>query len=161
IADAKDLARYRNVGVTCVKPNYDEAVGLLGVPRMDRGDRAGAIVRRASRLFERTGAQYVAVTLDQEGAVILERGGEWYRTYAGPASNAWAAAPGDTLSVLMGTARGAVAVRPPAGGLAARASQGVVRRDGTTSCSRQERVAAILGVDRVVAGAGQVGTLTI
>ncbi|MCK9485345.1 MAG: D-glycero-beta-D-manno-heptose 1-phosphate adenylyltransferase [Dehalococcoidia bacterium] len=160
VVDSKDLARYRHVGVTCVKPNFEEAARLLGGAARLTGERAASVVRRASRLFERTGAEVVAVTLDAEGAVILERGGEWYRTYAEPAPNSRAAGAGDTFvaTIAMGLAAGAAV--QSAAELAAAASQVVVRRDGTTTITGQELEAAILGVDKVVGGLQQMRALT-
>ncbi len=160
VVDSKDLQRYRHVGVTCAKPNFEEAARLLGgAPRIAGGDRAGGVVRRAQRLLERTGAQYVAVTLDQEGAVILDRGGEWYRTYAEPAPHARAAGAGDTFVATIAVALAAGAPIHAAAELAAAASHVVVRRDGTTTCSAEELEAAVVGVDKVVADVQQVRTL--
>lgn len=159
VVDSKDLPRYRHVGVTCAKPNFEEAARLLGGSGRIEGDRAASIVRRANRLFERTGAQYVAVTLDAEGAVILDRAGEWYRTYAEPASNARAAGAGDTFVATMAMGLAAGAAVQSAAELAAAASQVVVGRDGTTTCSAQELEAAILGVDKVVAEPQQMRAL--
>ncbi|HEX5828194.1 MAG TPA: PfkB family carbohydrate kinase, partial [Candidatus Limnocylindrales bacterium] len=71
IADAKDLRRYRPVGVTAVKPNYGECCRLLGEPEL-RGTRARAaqVGMAGDRLLDVTGARIAFVTVDTDGAFV-------------------------------------------------------------------------------------------
>ena len=62
VADSKDLAAYREVGLTVVKPNYEEAVRLIGNPSIDRGSsrvepdgRGGFEASRCDRVADRGG----------------------------------------------------------------------------------------------------------
>jgi rfaE bifunctional protein nucleotidyltransferase chain/domain len=88
VVDSKTLAAFRGVGVTAVKPNYDETVRLLGGRAAARGAaRADVVARYGPRLLEVTGAQIAAVTLDTDGALFFERGRAPYRTYARPADH--------------------------------------------------------------------------
>ena len=75
IVDARELRRYRRLHVTAVKPNYVEAINLLGEPDQ-RGTRmrTAQIASNADRLLELTGASIVAVTIDAEGVMVFERG---------------------------------------------------------------------------------------
>lgn len=88
VVDSKQLTAYHHVGVTAVKPNYNEAVQLLGVEALhatslsDGDARADQIAKHGERLLDLTGAQIAAVTLDVEGAIIFERDRPAYRTYA-------------------------------------------------------------------------------
>src|SRR5262249_34309189 len=79
----KVLAAYRAAGVTAAKPNYAQAVRLLNMSAT-AGDRAGAVAACADRLLDATGARIAAVTLDADGAVVLERRGLVPPTYAQP-----------------------------------------------------------------------------
>ena len=133
-----------------MKPNFDEAATLLGSAHFDEGDRAAAVVARASRLLTRVGAQYVAVTMDVDGAVILDRDGGWYRTYANAASNARAAGAGDTFAAAFALALGAGAAMPAAAEVARAAAQAVVQRDGTTVCTLDDVRAGILDGGKVI-----------
>ncbi|MFN8472469.1 MAG: D-glycero-beta-D-manno-heptose 1-phosphate adenylyltransferase [Anaerolineae bacterium] len=144
VADAKHLPAYRTVGVTAVKPNYQEALRLLGESsRAASHERADQILAAGQRIFELTGAQIAAVTLDTEGAVILERGAPHYRTYAQPASHSRAAGAGDTYLSALALALAAGAETNAAAELAAAAAAVVVVRDGTTVCTVEELLAAV------------------
>ena len=139
VVDAKDLPGYRGVGPTAIKPNYDEAAALLGLGRRDgSGARAEAISDRGGPILERTGARIAAVTLDTEGAIVLERGRPPYRTYARPTRHSRAAGAGDTFVAALALALASGAETPAAADLASAASAVVVGRDGTVACSADE-----------------------
>ncbi|MFL5802023.1 MAG: bifunctional heptose 7-phosphate kinase/heptose 1-phosphate adenyltransferase, partial [Roseiflexaceae bacterium] len=136
VADSKDLAAYRHVGITAVKPNYAEAFRLLDTPGgEDCGPRAEQIIARSQQLLDITGARLAAITLDTEGAVVVERGGLPYRTYARPARHANAAGAGDTFLSALALALAAGADTPAAAEIASAAAASVVGKDGTATCS--------------------------
>lgn len=98
IVDSKGLSAYRPAGPTAVKPNYEEAVRLLGLTAAaDPVERVERIALDGERLLEITGAQIAAVTIDTKGALIIRRNGSPYRTYAKPATHSMAAGAGDTF----------------------------------------------------------------
>jgi D-beta-D-heptose 7-phosphate kinase/D-beta-D-heptose 1-phosphate adenosyltransferase len=148
LVDAKDLARYREVGPTAVKPNYGEASALLGLPSAGGARRAELIVAHAARLLAATGAQVAAVTLDADGALVVERGRAAYRTYARPVANVRAAGAGDTFGATFALALAAGAHTPAAAELAAAATAVVVGQRGTTTCSADELQATLAGHER-------------
>lgn len=80
--DSKRLGRYRELGPTVVKPNRREAAELLGLTPPDVGERCSIIAERAECLLEATGARIAVVTLDRDGAVIIEQGRPVLRTHA-------------------------------------------------------------------------------
>jgi D-beta-D-heptose 7-phosphate kinase/D-beta-D-heptose 1-phosphate adenosyltransferase len=143
VADARTLNSYRGVGVTAVKPNFVEAVRLLGARSRAGEERAAFLARHGARLLELTGARIAAVTLDVDGALFLERGRSPYRTYARPADQARAAGAGDTLAAALALALAAGAELPAAAELAAAAAAVVVAKDGTAVCSATELEAAL------------------
>lgn len=153
VVDSKNLTAYRHVGVTAVKPNYNEAVQLLSVGGIHKSSlpesdtRADQIVTHGQRLLDLTGAQIAAVTLDVEGALIFERVSEGasrsrhqssYRTYARSANHSLATGAGDTFVSALTLALAAGATTPVAADLASAAAAVVVGKDGTTACSAQE-----------------------
>ena len=74
VADSKDLAAYRRAGLTAVKPNYEEALTLIGRRgQAASGARADEIVGWGDRILKVTGARLAAVTLDTEGAIEIGR----------------------------------------------------------------------------------------
>lgn len=144
VADSKCLVAYREVGLTAIKPNYAEAIQLLGVqPQLDQPARAETIAGQADRLLALTGAQIAAVTLDTDGAVAIQRGGAAYRTYARPTRHANAAGAGDTFLGALALALAAGADTPAAAELASAAAAVVVGQPGTVTCSAVELRASI------------------
>jgi D-beta-D-heptose 7-phosphate kinase / D-beta-D-heptose 1-phosphate adenosyltransferase len=158
VADSRHLPAFRDVGITAVKPNYAEAVELLGLRPDSEEPRADAVAARAEQLLGLTGARVAAVTLDAEGAIVLERGSSPYRTYSRPVRSALAAGAGDTFLGALALAYAAGADTPAAAEIASAAGSIVVAKEGTASCSGEElRVALaadgkyVTELDRLVA----------
>ncbi|MDQ4070342.1 MAG: PfkB family carbohydrate kinase, partial [Actinomycetota bacterium] len=83
VVDSKHPAGFRHLRPTAVKPNWSEALHLLGSGELDGvSERADGIAEQGDRILELTGAQIAAVTLDSEGAIVFERGRPPHRTYA-------------------------------------------------------------------------------
>ena len=138
VVDARNLRAYRHVGVTAVKPNYDEALRLLRTTEVADGDRGDRIAAHAQRILDITRAEIAAVTLDTEGALVVERGRPAYRTYASPAAHSRASGAGDTFASALALALAAGADMPSAAELASAAATVVVGKEGTTTCSAGE-----------------------
>ena len=139
VVDSKHLENYRHIGVTAVKPNYDEAIRLLDIsPAEDPRTRADQIIKHGEQILDLTGAQIAAITLDTEGALIFERGTTVYRTYAQPTPSSRTAGAGDTFVSALTLALAAHAHTAEAAELAAAAAAVVVQRDGTVTCSAHE-----------------------
>jgi D-beta-D-heptose 7-phosphate kinase/D-beta-D-heptose 1-phosphate adenosyltransferase len=144
VVDAKDLRAYRETGVTAVKPNYRQALVLLGEPVTD-ARRPDLIAAEAERMLDLTGAQIAAVTLDAEGALVLERGRPAYRTYARRSPDSRAMGAGDTFAAALALALAAGAHTPAAAELASAAAGIVVAKHGTAVCSADELRDAVTG----------------
>lgn len=156
VVDAKNLAAYRHVGVTAVKPNYAEAGRLLGLPpERDPPARIATMTSQGGRLLGMVGTQIAAITLDTDGALIFERGNPPYRTYAQPRSHSHAAGAGDTFVSALALALAAGAHTPAAAELASAAAAVVVARDGTITCAAEELRATVAAADRLVADSEQ------
>ncbi|GAA5534252.1 D-glycero-beta-D-manno-heptose 1-phosphate adenylyltransferase [Deinococcus aluminii] len=139
VADAKQLERYRDVGVTAAKPNYGEALKLLHEPALHTAEeRLAQVAGWEEAVLDKTGARIVAVTLDVEGALVFEQGQPAYRTFTQPHSNANATGAGDTFVSALALALAAGADTPAAADLASAAATVVVQRDGTTVCTTAE-----------------------
>lgn len=134
IVDSKQLHLYREIGITAVKPNYEEAIQLLGLPRKQGKERLKQITDHADQLLALTGAQQAAVTLDTEGALFLQAGSLPYRIPTQPTTNSQAAGAGDTFASALTLAFAAGADKQAAAAIAAAATAVVVTRNGTTTC---------------------------
>lgn len=139
VADSRRLAAYRHVGLTAVKPNYQEALELLGMPELAEGrSRADEMLLHGERLLELTGAHLAAVTLDTEGALFFDRGGAPYRTYARPVPNSKAAGAGDTFVSALTVAIAAGADAQAAAEIASASTAIVTAKEGTSTCFDHE-----------------------
>jgi D-beta-D-heptose 7-phosphate kinase/D-beta-D-heptose 1-phosphate adenosyltransferase len=152
VGDSKRLAAYRRVGLTAVKPNFAEALQLLGMTPASAGpSRLDTVTANGQRLLERTGARIAAVTLDCEGALTFERDRAPYRTYAKPNPQSRAAGAGDTFVSALALALAAGADATTAAELAAAAAAVVVEKDGTASCTGRELRAFVSAQGKVLA----------
>ncbi|MBF6599134.1 MAG: D-glycero-beta-D-manno-heptose 1-phosphate adenylyltransferase [Dehalococcoidia bacterium] len=155
VVDAHDLPSYRALRPTAVKPNYDEAVRLLGVRRLDGADaRAEQMASQGERLLELTGAGCAAITLDADGAVLCERDAPPYRTYARPTRHSRAAGAGDTFVATLAGALAVGASSTTAAELASAAAAVVVGKDGTSTCMASELRAYLTADDKAVSDLG-------
>jgi D-beta-D-heptose 7-phosphate kinase/D-beta-D-heptose 1-phosphate adenosyltransferase len=144
VVDSKNLPAYRDVGITVIKPNYAEALKLLDLGASDgETSRADAIAAYGDRLLAATGAQVAAVTLDTEGAILIERDSAPYRTYARPTRHSYAAGAGDTFLSALALAIAAEADTPAAAEIASAAAAIVVGKAGTAACSAEALRAAL------------------
>jgi D-beta-D-heptose 7-phosphate kinase / D-beta-D-heptose 1-phosphate adenosyltransferase len=145
LVDAKSFEAYRGLGITVAKPNYEQALRLTGWPAAAGQPRVRVITERAATLLERAGARTVVVTLDADGAVVLERGRAPHRALARPTRQARAAGAGDTFGCVFALALAAGAEGPAAADLAAAAAGVVVAKDGTAPCEIGELQDALRG----------------
>lgn len=137
--DARDPAAWARIRPTAVKPNHTEAARLLGLPEAPRGvDRAEAITVHGARLLAATGARIAAVTLDTDGAVVLEQGQPPYRTYAAAVETPRPTGCGDTYAAALTLALAAGGGTIEAAELASAAAGVVVRKPGTAPCTAEE-----------------------
>lgn len=134
VADAKRLSDYRSVGVTAIKPNYEEAVALLRLPKLTGQARVEQMTRHGQALLEIAGTSMAAITLDVDGAVICLADRPPVRTFAKPAPSSHATGAGDTYVSALALALAAGADPHMAASLAATATAVIVRQAGTTCC---------------------------
>jgi D-beta-D-heptose 7-phosphate kinase/D-beta-D-heptose 1-phosphate adenosyltransferase len=136
VVDARDPARHARLRPAATKPNYGEAARLLGEQEVQGVEaRARQIAAGRERLLERTGARIVAVTLDQGGAMILERDGQGYRTYARPRADEQANGAGDTYAATLALALAIGGSVPVAAELASAAAAVAVGQKRTAACT--------------------------
>lgn len=153
IADGRDLARLARIRPTAVKPSYEEVVRLMGATNAPavNGGRVEWVHAHADGILQSAGARIAAVTLDTDGAVILEHGRAPYRTYARPARPSRSTGSGDTFVATLTLALAAGADTPEAAELASAAAAVVITKDGTATCTARELQEAIAGSDKRLA----------
>ncbi|HLZ38940.1 MAG TPA: PfkB family carbohydrate kinase, partial [Mycobacteriales bacterium] len=140
VVDARNLLRWAPVRPTAVTPNFDETLPLLGGAGLDTtGPRRAEVVQTdGERVLEAAGCALAVVTLDVDGAVLLERRRPPYRVYTTPAAQTRAAGAGDTFTAAFALALAAGADGPGAVEVGSAAASVVVRRPGTTVCPGED-----------------------
>jgi D-beta-D-heptose 7-phosphate kinase/D-beta-D-heptose 1-phosphate adenosyltransferase len=139
VVDAKNYQPYQPLRVTAVKPNYAETIKVLNLDRMESGEaRLKQIEEHGPRILDTASAQIAAITLDQDGALIFERGQPPYRVYARPADHNRVAGAGDTFMSALALALAAGGQASTAAELAAAAAAIVVEKPGTSTCFIEE-----------------------
>jgi D-beta-D-heptose 7-phosphate kinase / D-beta-D-heptose 1-phosphate adenosyltransferase len=135
--DAHELARWPAVRPDLVTPSLAEAARLLDVAEPAEpgsADRPAWAAQRLARVREAAGARIVGLTMDVDGALVLDGDGAVHRTGSTPAPAAFSAGAGD--SYLSGFLLALLAGAPV--GTAARVAQAaaaaVLARPGTTVC---------------------------
>ncbi len=137
VADGRDVSRFKALKPDAVKPNYEETIKLLNIDKA-LACRDKQIAEQAKKLHEITGAGKVAVTLDADGALLLEKGKEPYRITAIPQDNKKAIGAGDTFISAMTLSLASEVNGETAVKIAAAAAAVVVQKEGTVCCTNNE-----------------------
>lgn len=146
LVDSKRLERYRDFHPRVVKPNYSEALKLLGASA-GSSDRTAFVQHKQADLLRITGADTVVVTLDSEGAVVLGAHGP-YQTAGRNVPAAFAAGAGDTFLSALALSLFSNAPMSEAMDLAAAAADIILDYDGTSACAQDV-------LERELAGQGK------
>lgn len=150
MVDSRRLPFFRSTGAIAVKPNFAETCELLGASPADYNLRADFVVENAERVLEITGARVAAVTLDSEGAIILEHNRPAHRTYTPPRKFASATGAGDTFTSAFALALAAGAHAPAAAELASAAAALVIEKTRTAVCAADELRDYVIEEDKTV-----------
>ncbi|BAU13664.1 PfkB protein domain protein [Leptolyngbya sp. NIES-3755] len=138
IVDAKNLIKYQSLNVTAVKPNYQQTLNLLNQIGEVHNSRVQFVKRNAEQILERTGAKIVAVTLDREGVILLQRARAPYQIRANPACPTQTIGAGDTFTAAFSIALTLTDNPAIAAEIAAAAAAIVVQKPGTARCTLEE-----------------------
>jgi D-beta-D-heptose 7-phosphate kinase/D-beta-D-heptose 1-phosphate adenosyltransferase len=140
VVDSRRPKAFHSINITAIKPNYEEALRLLGLKKVcDDAERVHQMEEQGRKILDFTGAQIAAVTLDHKGALIFHHGDDTpYRTYAKPEPNSRAAGAGDTFVSALTLSLASGAHVENAAELASAAASIVVSKDGTAACFAEE-----------------------
>jgi D-beta-D-heptose 7-phosphate kinase/D-beta-D-heptose 1-phosphate adenosyltransferase len=139
---SKFLARFAELRPSVVKPNYGETLQVLGLKPAEKAQRVEQMMEHGARMLDVTGAQVAALTVDSDGAVIVERGRDPLRVLAQPAPDTNAVGAGDTYISTFTLALAVGCDTAEAAELAGTAAGVVVRKNVTATCTAEELVAA-------------------
>ena len=154
VVDGRNVSRFKSLKPDAVKPNYEETILLLDIEKAT-DNRAEQVQAYAKKLHDITGANKVAVTLDIDGVLFLEKGKTPHRILAAPQDNKNAIGAGDTfisaLTLSLSTkVKGQVAAQ-----LAAAAAAVVVQKEGTVGCTNGELKSYFTAVPKYISQTAQ------
>lgn len=158
VADGRDVSRFKTLKPDAVKPNYEETIKLLQIDKAPQ-KRDEQIAGCAKKLHEITGANKVAVTLDADGVLLLEKGKEPYRVYAVPRDNKKAIGAGDTFTSAFTLSLVSEVSGENATQIAAAAAAVVVQKDGTIGCTNNELKSYFTAVPKYISQMGQLSEI--
>jgi D-beta-D-heptose 7-phosphate kinase/D-beta-D-heptose 1-phosphate adenosyltransferase len=135
--DSKRLTFFRPLRPSLIKPNYDESIRLLDLPAIT-SYRMNQILPWPEVLHEKTAAEVIAVTLDSEGALVMEKDRCVYQAPALPVKTPRVAGAGDAFIGAFLLAQLGNADLVSSTDLALAAAALAIQKHGTASCTRQE-----------------------
>jgi D-beta-D-heptose 7-phosphate kinase/D-beta-D-heptose 1-phosphate adenosyltransferase len=140
VIDSKEIARFHHAGATVVTPNLQEA--MLAVDPNPRGtllpiDRPAAeeITRRLIALLD---AEHVAVTMADDGVLLVDREGHLTHLPAHPVPRAGDVGAGDSFTAALALALASGATCEQATRIGIDAAAIAITRRGTSVVSHQE-----------------------
>jgi D-beta-D-heptose 7-phosphate kinase / D-beta-D-heptose 1-phosphate adenosyltransferase len=145
VGDSKRLQRFAGLQFTAIKPNYGQATQLLHAPALEGAARVDQMYRLGSGIFKTVDSKIIALTLDQDGALVFQPARPPLRTFTEPNLHTQAAGAGDTYVAAFALALAAGGDVAAAAETAAAAAAIVVAKDGTSSCTAQELKARLSG----------------
>ena len=149
--DSRRLSAFQAIGATVVKPNFAEVCKLLDCAPQNTARRGDFVIDNQQRILEAANARVAAVTLDTDGAIIIEQSRPAHRTYAPPRKFGNATGAGDTFVAALTLALTAGAHTPAAGEMASAAAALVVEKERTAVCCADELRERLSGDDKTTA----------
>lgn len=159
IVDARELLRYKQISPTAIKPNYEEALKLLGISKAAPHERVKQILQQGKKIMELTGTRMAAVTLDTDGVLLFEKGKKPYAISCVPRDHKNAIGAGDTFTAALALAVACGGKSETGAEVAAAAAAIVVEKDETAPCSDNELIAYFNAVPKYIPGIEHLGSV--
>jgi rfaE bifunctional protein kinase chain/domain/rfaE bifunctional protein nucleotidyltransferase chain/domain len=148
VVAGRDPRRFREArGLVCA--SFSEISPLLAPPATEK-HRAAAVAASADVILAETGADAAVVTLDSDGAVVIERGRPPRQVFADVVPERCSAGAGDTFAAALTLATVAGADITTAAEIASVAAAVVVGKSGTATCGLAELRLELLAVGKVI-----------
>ena len=151
VVDAKDGHRYRDLAVTAVKPNYEQARDWLRLPRAQGTARVSQLMAWRDELLELSGARAGGRhARRRRRARVRTRPARPIAPTRSRCTHARTTGAGDTFAAALTLALAAGAETPVALELASAAAAVVVGKDETASCSAFELRQRLFAEDKPI-----------
>lgn len=135
--DSKRLHFFKKLEPSFVKPNYQEAIQLLG-EKQSNSNRVTQIIQKSGELFNVTCSSVISVTLDDEGAIVFEKGELIGHLSASKIQNPQVAGAGDTYLAAFVLSQLVTPSTESSAKIASAAASVAVSKAFTSTCSSYE-----------------------
>jgi rfaE bifunctional protein kinase chain/domain/rfaE bifunctional protein nucleotidyltransferase chain/domain len=149
VVAGRDPRRFRDARPAVCVPSFSEISPLLA-PGATGQQRAAAVAAAADAILAETGADVAVVTLDRDGAMVLERGRPPGQVVGEVVPERCSAGAGDTFAAALTLATVAGADITTAAEIASAAAAVVVAKPGTATCGLAELRLGLLAVGKLV-----------
>lgn len=149
VVDSKNLALFKDIAITAVKPNYSQATALLKLKKLHQR-RVNQILKEGSAIFNIINTKIAAITVDMGGSVIFEQGKKPFKTATKPMPNSHASGAGDTFVSALTLSLAVGAPTEIAAQIASKAAEIVVKLNGTSICSLDELKEAFVEKNKIM-----------
>lgn len=156
--DSKELFSFKDLRPTLVKPNYYEALKLLGLGYRSEG-RVEQSAELGEMLYEKTGAKIIALTIDADGALVFDNGKLTYQSYAYEVPTPNVVGAGDTFISSYALSLFCGADIPMATEIATAAATVAVQKDDTAPCFNEELKSFFATSNKVVGSVAELKRL--
>jgi D-beta-D-heptose 7-phosphate kinase/D-beta-D-heptose 1-phosphate adenosyltransferase len=138
VVDAKTLSRFKILKPYAVKPNYEEAIKISGIEKITGVKRTEQMLQHEMELFAITGADKIAVTLDEDGVLLFEKGKPPYKISCTPTNSKNSIGAGDTFTSAFALALALNTEASEAAEIGAAAAAVIMQKEGTAECTNYE-----------------------
>jgi len=147
--DSKRGSAFAQIGPSLIKPNYEEAIKLLALPH-NHHSRAEQLIPYGAHFFDKTNAELIALTLDEDGALFFSKGEFIHRSFAPRVRDPNVSGAGDTFisTMLLSLISGASV--PDAAELATTAAGIAIAEKDTAICSARQLADSLADGDKAI-----------
>lgn len=147
--DSKRLSLFQRLAPTLVKPNYTEAMQLLGYEGRGK-DRKALLEKCGAAIYQKTHAHWTVLTLDRDGSLWFEKGKLAFHIGAIPVVSPHVCGAGDTFisACTLVLLTGADAKR--AATMATAAAAVAIEKETASLCTRLELLAKLDNEQKLV-----------
>jgi D-beta-D-heptose 7-phosphate kinase / D-beta-D-heptose 1-phosphate adenosyltransferase len=149
VVAGRDPRRFRDARPAICVPSFSEICPLLS-PGFAEEDRAGAVAAAADVILAETGADAAVITLDRDGAMVIEDGSPPHQVFVDAVPERCSAGAGDTFAAALTLAAVAGADLVTAAEIASVAASIVVAKPSTAACGLAELRLRLLAAGKAI-----------
>lgn len=145
VADTRRLEAFQGLRLAAIRPSYYSALEMLNLRGNGHQEPVERLCEAGEKILDKVNTEIVAITLDDNGALVLERDNTIYRTYAPSMPFNRVRGAGDAFIAALALGLGAGGPAPAAAEVASATAAIVVSQGGLPACCMDELRARLFG----------------